>query len=219
MMRSVLAFLCLLLPAAAQAGEVTQFPIAGKLVEVPVAEGFCAATEADMRETPLKRVLGQEMVARTRPLALHLDCAALALFRAGEIPETLRARYWSLVTTAPDSLLFDANHLATYEAMLAGLSNATARDLFGRNLVVGVKKANFRPTRIVVETEQGAIGGTVTADVHALEQWRSLELGMALLPVRSRLVLAAAVQNAGTSGATADFAQAFAMIYAIREAK
>ncbi len=159
-MRSVLTGLFLLLPGLAMAEEVTQFPIAGKLVEVPVVEGFCAATETDMRETPLRRVLGQQMVARTRPLALHLDCAALAVFRSGRVPEAVRARYWSLVAPAPDSLLFDANHLATYEAMLAGLSNATARDLFGKNLVVGVKKENFRPSSIVIETEQNAIGGT-----------------------------------------------------------
>jgi hypothetical protein len=218
-MRSVLTGLFLLLPGLAMAEEVTQFPIAGKLVEVPVVEGFCAATETDMRETPLRRVLGQQMVARTRPLALHLDCAALAVFRSGRVPEAVRARYWSLVAPAPDSLLFDANHLATYEAMLAGLSNATARDLFGKNLVVGVKKENFRPSSIVIETEQNAIGGTVKAEVHALEQWRAVELGMAVLPVRSRLVLTAAVQTGGAFDAGADFAEAFGMLYAIREAK
>ena len=218
-MRSVLLLLSLLLPGSALAEEVTQFPIAGKLVEVPVAEGYCATTEADRRNTALKRIMGHDMVARTRPLALHMDCGSLDELRAGGEPLSMRARYWSLVTTAPDSLMFDANHLATYEAMLTGLSNPTARDLFGRNLVVGVKKPGFKPSSIVIEVEQRAIGGTVRAEVEALGRWNDVQLGMAVLPVRSRLILTTAVDTTGGPAEGASFAQAFGMLYAIREVK
>lgn len=218
-MRSVLAALIMLVPATAWAEEVTRFPIAGKMVEVPVAEGYCATTAEDRRNTALKRVLGHEMVARTRPLALHVDCRSLTQLRAGTEPEALRARYWSLVATAPDSLLFDANHLATYEAMLGGLSNPTARDLFGKNLIVGAAKDNFKPSSIEVEIEQRAIGGTVVAEVNALDRWFDLNMGLAILPVRSRLVLTTAVEVQGGSETSADFTQAYDMLYAIREAR
>jgi hypothetical protein len=218
--RSILTVLALVfLAGATSAQEVTRFPIAGLLVEVPVAEGFCAATEADMRNTALKRILSQEMVARTRPLALHLDCPGLTRFREGGLPETLRARYWSLVVTAPDSLLFNADHLATYEAMLAGLSNPTARQLFGKNLAVGVQKTGFKPSSIVVEMQERSIGGTILAEVSALDRWYDLDMGMAVLPVRSRLILTAAIETANASEDGADFAQAFDMLTQIREAQ
>lgn len=206
----------LLLTGAASAQDTTRFPIAGLNLEVPVAPGFCAANEADVRNTGLARIMGHEMVARTRMLALHLDCTSLTRFRAGETPDTLQARYWSLVATAPDSLIFDAGHQATYDAMLQGLSNPTARRLFGKNMVDGASKTSFKPSSIVVEIRDRAIGGSVLAEVNALERWHDLNLGLALLPIRSRLILATAVETANASETGADFTEAFEMLTLIR---
>lgn len=214
----LLVLAALLLPGVAVADTVSRFVIAGQELEVPIGEDFCAATGADMRDTALSRILGHPMVARTRPLALHLDCAGLAELRAGGTPESLRARYWSLVNTSPGDLQFTANHLATYEAMLIGLSSPKARELFGRNLVTGASKKDFKPSSITVEVHQRAIGGTVLAEVDALDRLYDLEMGLALLPVRSRLILTTTVETAGASDGGADFAQAFAMLTEIREA-
>jgi len=216
-MRSVTVFLAALLcSAAAWAEGVSQFPIAGKLLEVPVGEGFCAATEDDLRQTRLSEIMGHEMIARTRPLALHLDCAGLASFRAGGFPDSLRGRYWSLVKTAPDSLYMDASHMATYETMLQGLQNATARDLFAKNLMVGARKTDFQPESAEIEVKQGAIGGTVQGRVNADERWHDLSMGLALLPLRGRLLLTTAIETPGSTDSAANFIHAFRLSSVIR---
>lgn len=213
------ALALLFMSGMVSAEEASPIVIAGERLEVPVAPGFCAATDADMLQTGLVGVLGSDVVRRTIPLALHLDCASLQTFRKGGVPTELRAKYWGILWTAPESLHFNADHLATYEVMLQGLANTNARHLFGQNLLESARKQDFEPASIAIQVDQRAIGGTVQARARMLDRWFDIDLGIALLPVRSRLVLTAAVQSPAAAGSGANFAQAFQMLIEIRKPK
>ena len=52
-----------------------------------------------------------------------------------------------------------------------------------------------------------------------LQRQQAAQLGIAVLPVRSRLILTTAVDTTGGPAEGASFAQAFGMLYAIREVK
>lgn len=179
------------LPTLAQNGQ-RHIEISGQKHAVPVNPDLCHATDADLSDTKLSRLIVGKLAAKLSVRAVELDCSTLEAVRKGQRPKKGQMNLIFIARMGDGGLDFNTTRRLQFDAIHAVAQSSPdnqARQQFLDSITGSLARRDGQEVTCTgLEATRVAIGGEICLVRYRSSGPLKIDMAVSMKPIGNRLV-------------------------------